>query len=397
VYAERIKGINESPTAKIFAKAVQMKRENLPIIDLSIGEPDFPTPDKVKEAAKKAINNNFTKYTVNSGIIELRQAIARKLKLDNNLEYDLNQIIVTNGAKQAVFNTIMTLVEKGDEVIIPAPYWVSYPEMVTIAEATPLIIQTDENTEFKLSPEQLNKAITKKTKVLILCNPSNPTGVVYTISELEQIAEILRGKEIFVIADEIYEKLVYDNLRFTSIAALSPEMKKQTIVINGLSKAYAMPGWRIGYAAGDREIIDGLLKLQGHTTGNASSISQYASLAAFNGSQGEVNTMREEYQKRRDFMFDQLEQIKDISCQKPKGAFYVFPNISAFFNKVYKDYKLSNSEGFANFLLDEAKVVVIPGSAFGSDNYIRISYTSSMQNLQEGMKRIKKALEKISV
>ena len=397
MYAERIKGINESPTAKIFAKAVQMKRENLPIIDLSIGEPDFPTPDKVKEAAKKAINNNFTKYTVNSGIIELRQAIARKLKLDNNLEYDLNQIIVTNGAKQAVFNTIMTLVEKGDEVIIPAPYWVSYPEMVTIAEATPLIIQTDENTEFKLSPEQLNKAITKKTKVLILCNPSNPTGVVYTISELEQIAEILRGKEIFVIADEIYEKLVYDNLRFTSIAALSPEMKKQTIVINGLSKAYAMPGWRIGYAAGDREIIDGLLKLQGHTTGNASSISQYASLAAFNGSQGEVNTMREEYQKRRDFMFDQLEQIKDISCQKPKGAFYVFPNISAFFNKVYKDYKLSNSEGFANFLLDEAKVVVIPGSAFGSDNYIRISYTSSMQNLQEGMKRIKKALEKISV
>lgn len=395
MYSERIRGINESLTAKIFAKAVQMKRDKIPIIDFSIGEPDFPTPNHVKEAAKKAIDNNFTKYTVNNGIIELRQAIARKLKKDNNLKYDVNQIIVTNGAKQAIFNAIMTLVNKGEEVIIPAPYWVSYPEMVSIAEGIPLIIQTDEKNGFKLSPRQLEDAISEKTKALILCNPSNPTGAVYTRDELEPLAEILSGKEIFVITDEIYEKLVYDNLKFVSIAALNQEMKKKTIVVNGLSKAYAMQGWRIGYAAGEREIINGILKLQGHTTGNASSISQYASLDALDGSQDEIKIMREEYQKRRDFVFEQLDHIDGISCQKPTGAFYLFPNISAFFYKAYKGTQLTNSYDIARYLLDEAKVVVIPGAAFGSDNHIRISYTTSMQNLKEGMKRIKTALDKI--
>ena len=382
---------------KIAAKAMMMKREKIDVVDLSVGEPDFPTPQNIKDAGKRAIDSNFTRYTLNNGIIELRQAIARKFKEDNQLDYDIDQIIVSNGAKQCILNVMLTLVDQGDEVIIPAPYWVSYPEMVNLAEGKPVILQTREENGFKLTPDLLQSSISASTKALILCSPSNPTGAVYSRSDLEALAEVIIAEDIWVIADEIYEKLVYDNFRFTSIATINPKLKEKTIVVNGVSKAYSMTGWRIGYAAGDRDIIEGSNKIQSHSTSNPSSISQYASLEALNGPQYEVSRMRTEFEKRRNYMLYKLSTIPGVSCTKPDGAFYVFPNISSFFGKERNGTMIRNSYGLAYYLLKEARVTVVPGAAFGSDNHIRISYATSMSNLEKGMDRIVKALADLKV
>jgi aspartate/methionine/tyrosine aminotransferase len=393
--SERIQNINESPTAEIAAIASQMKRERIDIVDLSIGEPDFPTPQNVKKAAFFAINHNYTQYTLIPGTIELRQAITKKLKSENNLDYDIENIIVSNGAKHAIFNIILTLINKGDEVIIPAPYWVSYPEMVSIAGGKSVIVSTSDETNFKLSPEQLSKAISPKTKLLIICNPSNPSGTVYSRSELQLIAQVVEGKNIYVISDEIYEKLIYDNLPYTSIAEINPTIKKQTIVVNGLSKAYAMMGWRIGYAAGEREIIRGATKLQSNSTTNACSVSQFAAVEALTGPQEEIKRMHHFFEDRRDFVYSSLCAMDGISCCKPHGAFYAFPNISKFYRSKSPQGIIKNSRDMALYLLNEARIVLVPGIAFGSDNHIRISYATSMDRLEEGMYRLETALKKL--
>ncbi len=394
--SDRVNRIGASPTLKVSAEAKKMSAEGINVIDLSVGEPDFPTPQNIKDAAIKAINESKTKYTINAGITELRNAIAQKFKTDNNLEYSIDEIIASNGAKQSLFNAINTIVSQDDEVIIPAPYWVSYPEMVKLAHGKSIIIKTDESTDFKISPEQLEKAITPYTKALILCNPSNPTGCGYSRNELESLISIVERNDFYVISDEIYEKLIYDDFEFVSFASLNDEMKKRTVVINGVSKSYAMTGWRIGYTAGPIEVIKGINKIQSHSTSNASSISQYAAVEALTGPQDEVLQMRKEFEKRRNFFFEALTSIDGISCCKPEGAFYLFPNVSAYFQKSTPVIKIENSFDLAMYLLYEAKVACVPGSAFGTEGYIRFSYAASLDNLMEAVKRIKEALDKLS-
>jgi aspartate/methionine/tyrosine aminotransferase len=393
--SNRIKNISESKTVSISAKAISMRNSGIDVVNLSVGEPDFPTPQNIKEAAKKAIDNNYTKYTINKGIVELRRAISKKLKEENNIVCNINDIIVSNGAKQSIFMVMLSMINKDNEVIIPSPYWVSYPEMVGLAEGKSVFIDTDDSTNFKITAEQFNNHITEKTKALILCNPSNPTGSVYTKEELISIAEVAIAKNIIVVADEIYEHLVYDDFRFTSFASLSDEVREHTVLINGFSKAYSMTGWRLGYAAGPTDIIEGANKIQSHSTSNTSSISQYAGIEALNGSQDDVERMRKEFEKRRDYLCTKLQSIEGITCQKPVGAFYVFPNVSAYYGKEHNDNKIQNSFDIADFLLDESNVAVVPGGAFGSDDHIRISYATSMDNLEKGMTRIANSLCKL--
>ena len=393
--SERIEKIGVSPTMKVAAKAKEMKAEGLPVIDLSVGEPDFPTPQNIKDAAKRAIDNNETGYTINAGTVSLRTAISEKLKKDNNLDYGLNEIIVSSGAKQSLFNTIQAIINKDDEVILPAPYWVSYPEMVSIAEGKSVIINTTEENRFLVTPEQLKAAITPKTKALILCNPSNPTGNAYTKAELEAIAEIALENNFYVIADEIYEKLTYDDFKFVSFASLNPALKEKTILVNGISKAYSMTGWRIGYTAGPEKVIKGINKIQSHSTSNASSISQAAAIEALTGPQGEVEKMRVEFEKRRNFFHKELSSIPEFSCVLPEGAFYLFPNIEKVFHHSTEVLKVESSFDFAMYLLYEAKLAVVPGSAFGAEGFLRLSYATSMENLKEAVERIKAAVAKL--
>ncbi len=393
--SERIKKVGISPTMKIAAKAIAMKAQGIDVVDFSVGEPDFPTPEYIKQAAKKAIDENHTKYTINAGTLELRRAICDYLQKTHNLSYDPGQIIVTNGAKQAIFNIILALIGEEDEVIIPAPYWVSYPEMVRLAGGNPVIIDAREENGFKITPQQLKQAISANTRALILCNPSNPTGAAYSEEELLALAEVLKDEDVYVIADEIYEKLIYDNFRLTSFAAVHPRMQEKTIVVNGFSKAYSMTGWRIGYMAGPRDIVEAANKIQSHSTSNANSISQYAALRALTGPAYEINRMVAEFQKRRNYVLQRLKSIPGISCQEPQGAFYVFPNIASYFGKEYNGNYIRNSYGLAYYLLREANVVLVPGAAFGSDKHIRISYATSMEQLEKGMDRIAEALRKL--
>ncbi len=377
---------------QVAAEAKRMRSEGINVIDLSVGEPDFPTPHNIKEAAKKAIDENHTKYTINAGTIELRKAIAAKLKRDNNLDYSLKEIIVSNGAKQSVFNTILATVNEGEEVIIPSPYWVSYPDMVSVANGISVFPETSEANGFKILPAQLDKAITDKTKIFILCNPSNPTGSAYTKNELEALAEVIENKNIMVISDEIYEKLVYDNFEFVSFPSISPKMKEKTLLVNGVSKAYSMTGWRIGFTAGNEHIIEGINKIQSHSTSNASSVSQSAAIEALAGPQYVINEMLDEFKIRRDFMFNELTSIPGITCYKPEGAFFLFPNVSAYFGKKTDVLKIEHSFDFAMHILYEAKIAAVPGSAFGADGFLRLSYATSMENIKEAMIRFKKAL-----
>ncbi len=393
--SKRIHKIGTSPTMKVAALAKEMLARGENVIDLSVGEPDFPTPLNIKEAAKNAIDENQTHYTLNQGTIELRNAISQKLKRENGLDYSSNDIIVSTGAKQSLYNAIQSLVHDDDEVIIPAPYYVSYPEMVTLAHGQSIIISTTEETGFNMTPEQLEQAITPSTKVLILSYPTNPTGACYSGKELEVIAEIVEKKKLFVICDDIYEHLIYDDNEFTCFASLNENVKSRTVVVNGFSKSYAMTGWRLGYAAGPENIIQAMNKIQSHCTSNASSISQAAALEALNGPQESVYIMKKEYERRRNFIFEQINSIKGITCFKPGGAFYLFPNINYYFGKSTSIFRIEHSFDLAMYLLHEAKVATVPGSAFGAEGYLRISYSTSMENLKEGVERIKAALAKL--
>ncbi len=391
--SNRVKEIETSKTVMIAGEAKRLKSEGFDIIDLSVGESDFNTPDSIKEAGKSAIDNNLTRYTINQGTLELRSAIAAKLKRDNDLTYTPNEIIVSNGAKQSIYNSIMAIVDPGDEVIVPSPYWVSYPSMIQLAGGKIVVIDTDESDGFKINPVTLEKAITSKTKLLIICNPSNPTGTLYSKEELEALSEIVQKYNLFVLSDEIYEKLIYDK-KFTSFASVNKNIKPKTIIVNGISKSYAMTGWRLGYVAAEENIINAINKIQSHTTSSASSISQYAAIEAVAGSQSVIDKMIEQFKERRDFLYNAITSIDGITCYKPDGAFYLFPNIKKYLNKS-THISIKDSIDLSMFLLQEAKVAVVPGSAFGKDGFIRISFSTSMDNLIEAAKRLKIALKKI--
>jgi aspartate aminotransferase len=394
--SSRILAIKPSPTLAITVKANALQAEGRDIIGFGAGEPDFDTPVHIKRAAIKAIEDGFTKYTPVDGIIELKDAIISKLYVDNQLKYNRSEVVVSCGAKHSLYNLCQVLFEDGDEVIIPSPYWVSYLDMVILSGAKPVILKTTESQGFKLQPQQLEAVITKNTRAVIINSPSNPAGVVYTASELEALAEIILRKDIPVISDDVYEKIIYDDKPFKNVASLSEELKKMTIVVNGVSKAYSMTGWRIGYAAGPEEIISAVTKLQSQNTSNPTSIAQKAAVEALNGPQNSVMEMVEEFRKRRDAIVEKLNAIPGITCMIPQGAFYVFPDVSALFGRSYHGIVISNSSDFTAFLLDEANVAVVPGVDFGHDNHIRLSYATSLKNIEEGLKRVRNAAMKLS-
>ncbi len=380
--------ISPSLTLAITAKAKKMKAEGIDVIGFGAGEPDFNTPKNIQQAAIKAIEAGQTRYTAASGIIELKEAVVNKFKKDNNLTYKTSQIIISTGAKQCLANIFQAILNPGDEVLIGAPYWVSYPELVQLADGVPTFVDTEESNSFKLTIEALEKAVTKKTKAMILNSPNNPTGTAYTKEELEKIATFAQKHDIIIISDEIYEKLLYGESGHISIASLSEDAYNRTIVINGVSKAYAMTGWRIGYAAASEKITSLMSNIQSHTTSNPCSISQYASVEALNGDQSEVEKMKQEFKKRRDFLVDKINSINNLSCVKPEGAFYVMVNISKVLNKEVDGKIIKDSLTFSDLLLEKEKVAVIPGIAFGVDDFIRLSYATSMENIEKGLNRI---------
>ncbi|MGB9630327.1 MAG: pyridoxal phosphate-dependent aminotransferase, partial [Thermodesulfobacteriota bacterium] len=372
-----------------------MQAQGIHVISFGAGEPDFDTPENIKRAAVKAIEEGFTKYTPVGGIDELKDAIIQKFQRDNQLTYKRSQILVSCGGKHSFYNLAQALFDQGDEVIIPAPYWVSYPPMVELADATPVIVKTEEENGFRLTPEDLKKAITPKTKALILNSPSNPTGGVYYREDLEKIAEIVLSKNLFVISDEIYEKIVYDDFKFVSIASLSEEIKNRTIIVHGVAKTYAMTGWRIGYTAGPEEIISAMNNIQSQSTSNPTSIAQKASIEALMGPQVDVEKMVKAFSERRDYIVDRLNKIKGVTCFKPMGAFYVFPNFSSYYGKTYQGKRISNSTELADYFLDVDKVAVVPGIEFGDDAFERLSFATSMENIKEGLDRIEDALKNL--
>lgn len=390
--SERAKRIKPSPTLSVDTKAKALKSQGLDVVNFGVGEPDFDTPEHIKEAAIKAIRDGFTKYTPVGGIEELKDAIIEKFKKDNNLDYERDEILVSCGAKHSLYNIAQALYNRADEVIIPVPYWVSYPDQVLLNDATPVFVKTFEEDNFMLRPEILESSITKNTKALILNSPSNPTGATYDKRTLEKIAEIALRHNIFIISDEIYEKLIYDDTEHISIASLGKEIKERTIVINGLSKSHAMTGWRIGFAAGPKDIIKSMTNIQSQSTSNPTSISQKAAVAALRGPQDFIEMMRREFNLRRDYLIEQLNNIKGIRCQKPTGAFYAFPNVSEHYGKSFNGREINSSLDLAMYLLEDAHVALVHGGAFGDDNFIRISYATSMENIKKGVERIKKAL-----
>jgi aspartate aminotransferase len=396
--AGRIKRIKPSATLEITAKAAALRASGVDIIGMSAGEPDFDTPENIKNAAIHALQEGFTKYTPVGGIDQLKEAIINKLKRDNNLSYEKNEILVSCGAKHSLYNLSQVLFERGDEVIIPAPYWVSYPDQVELAEATPITVMTEEKDGFKLTPELFKKNLTSKTKALILNSPSNPTGSAYNQEDLLSLAEIALAHKIYIISDEVYEKIVYDGFSHTSIASLNEEIKKQTIVVNGVSKAYSMTGWRIGYAAGPAELIRAMSTIQGQATSNPTSIAQKATIEALNGPQDELSRMVTEFHKRRDYIIKRLNNIEGISCYTPQGAFYVFPNVSryyGYYNPGQTQQVINNSTTLTAYLLEEAKVAVVPGIAFGADDFIRLSFATSLEKIKVALDRIEEALAKL--
>lgn len=393
--SDRVNRIALSPTLRISARAGQMRAQGIDVVDFSAGEPDFPTPEAVKRAAKAAIDANFTKYVANDGIPELKAAIREKLERDNGLHYDLNEIIVSTGAKHSLLNIALSLFGPGDDVLIPSPCWVSYPDQVRMAGANPVTIPTTEENGFRLRAKDLAASITPNTKALILNYPCNPTGAVYSREELEEIAAVCVREQIWVIADEIYEKLLYDGSRFVSIASLSERIQKLTIVVNGFSKAYSMTGWRLGYAAGPKEVIAACSKIQSHSTSNATSFVQKAAVVALKECAMDVERMRAEFERRRNFIVYKLRTIPGASCISPQGAFYAMPNLAKYCEGEYQGAPIRNSYGLAYYLLKEAHVATVPGDAFEAEGYLRLSFATSMERLEEGFKRIERALERI--
>lgn len=392
--SDRLQRLAPSATLAMSQKSSEMKAQGIDVINLSVGEPDFNTPDHIKAAAKKAIDDNYSRYSPVPGYPDLRKAIVDKLKNENGLEYGMNEILVSNGAKQSVCNTVMALVNDGDEVIIPAPYWVSYPQMVKLAGGVPVIVNAGFEQNFKMTPEQLEAAITPKTRLLILCSPSNPTGSVYSKAELEGLAEVIKKHEdMFVLADEIYEHIIYTG-RHESIAQFDG-MKERTIVVNGVSKAYAMTGWRIGFIAAPEWIVKGCNKLQGQYTSGPCSVSQKAAEAAYTSSQACVEEMRQAFHRRRDLIVKLTSEIPGLEVNVPEGAFYVFPKCSSFFGKSDGETTISSSTDFALYLLEKGHVATVGGDAFGDLDCFRMSYATSEDNIVEAMKRIKEALAKL--
>jgi len=388
--------IEDSITLAISAKAKAMKAEGQDVVGLSAGEPDFDTPDHIKQAAIKAINDGITKYTPAAGLPALRKAVAEKFAGDNGLSYKPEEVIVGCGAKHSVFVAVMALVDEGDEVIIPTPYWVSYPEMVKVAGGNPLIVETTPESGLKLTPGQLRETLTPKTKVLILNSPSNPSGMVYTGEELEALAEVLADTSVYVISDEIYEKILYDGASHHSIAALDPEVFKRTITINGVSKTYSMTGWRIGYAAGPLEVIKAMGKLQSQETSNPCSISQMAALEAITGPKDCVAMMVKAFDERRRYLVGRLNSMEGVSCVSPQGAFYAFPDFSAHYGKSFNGKPIAGSVDLCSFLLEEMKVAAVPGEGFGADAHLRISYAASLEALEKALDRVEQGLARLS-
>ena len=396
--SDSLNRIKPSATMVITAKATQLKREGKKVIGLSSGEPDFDTPQHVKQAAIDAINSGYTKYTNIEGIPELRQSIVEKFKKDNDLNYDVSNVIVGTGGKQILFNALMSSLNKDDEVIIPAPYWVSYPDMTLLADGKPIFVDCSSDTNCKLTGEALDKVITKNSKWLILNSPSNPTGSCYSISELEEIANVVRKHEnLYVMTDDIYEYIVYDNFKFYTLAQVAPDLKDRILTVNGVSKSYCMTGWRIGYAAGPSLLIKAMIKIQGQSTSNPSSISQYAALAGISGSKEFLDPCLNAFDERRHFVVDKLNGIKGISCILPEGAFYAYPNVSGLIGKkTFNGNILNNDAEIVEWLLEAAEVAAVPGVAFGLEPYFRVSYATNLEVLKEAMNRIEKAVLTLS-
>ncbi len=393
--ADRAANISPSPTLTIDAKAKKLIASGADVVNFGVGEPDFDTPDHIKQAAIEAINKGMTKYTAVAGTDQLKAAIIKKFKEDNGLDYEPGQIVVSVGAKHSLYNVFQVLCQKEDEVILPAPYWVSYLEQIKLAGGTPVIVQTRAPNGFKLTPEELESTITPRTKIILINSPSNPTGAVYTREELAALGEILVRHKIAVISDEIYEKLIYDGLEHVSIASLSPELKDLTVVINGVSKSYAMTGWRIGYAAAPLPVAKAMADLQSHSTSNPTSIAQAASVAALTGTQEPLNLMAAEFNRRRDYMLERVNSIPGLSCGRPGGAFYLFPDMSHYTGRFFNDKKINGASDLAAVLLEEANVALVPGIAFGDDRCFRLSYAASMERIKEGLDRIEALLGRI--
>ncbi len=390
--SEKAKSISPSSTLAIDAKFKAMKADGVDVVGFGAGEPDFDTPQYIKDAAIKAILDGKTKYTPAAGVGELRKAICKKFKDENNLDYTFDQIVVSNGAKHSLVNVFQAICNAGDEVIIPTPFWVSYPEMVKLADAVPVFLTTHEENDFKLTAQELADAITDKTRAIILNSPSNPTGMVYTKDELNEIAKVCVENNIYVVSDEIYEHLIYEGSH-VSIASLGEDIKDLTIIVNGVSKTYAMTGWRIGYTASHPAIAKVMANVQSHATSNPNSIAQYATLAALGGGRDEIKLMKQAFLERRNFMVDKINSIDGVSCLKPHGAFYVFMNISRLKGKTLAGKLIETSDDFADVFLDKAKVAVVPGSGFGADDYVRWSYATGMETIKEGLSRLENFLK----
>ena len=394
--SRKAQAIEPSLTLAITAKAKEMKEKGIDVISFSAGEPDFNTPKNIINAAIKAMEDGNTKYTSVNGILQLREAICKKFKDDNGLEYNPSQIVVSTGAKQSLANTFLAILNPGDEVIVSTPYWVSYPELIKLADGKPVFVEGDEKSNYKFTKENLEKAVTAKTKAIVLNTPNNPTGTIYNKEELEVIADFAKKYNIIIISDEMYEKLIYDNENHISIASLSKDAYERTIVINGLSKSYAMTGWRIGYCAASEKIAKLMISIQSHVTSNVCSITQYAALEALNGPQDEITKMINEFEKRRNYMINRIESIDNLSIVKPKGAFYIMINIENCLGKEINGKILKDSMEFCASLLENEKLAVIPGKAFGLNNYIRVSYATSMEAIKEGLNRIESFIKKLN-
>lgn len=390
--SKRAEMLKPSPTLAITAKEKALKAQGLDIAGFGAGEPDFDTPEHIKEAGIKAINDNFTRYTPASGIDALKDAVIEKFKKDNNLSYKRDEIIISCGGKHSLYNLFQAIFDEGDEVLIPVPYWVSYPPMIELADAKPVFIETYENEDYQLTADMLKKYINKKTKGIILNYPSNPAGSIFYRENLEQIGKMAVENNFYIISDEIYEKLAYDEYVHMSIASMDPSFKEKTIICHGVSKTYAMTGWRIGFTAGPAPIIKAMGNIQSQSTSNPTSIAQMAAVAALNGPQESIAMMLKEFKKRRDYLVAELRSIDGVTCYNPGGAFYVFPNFNAILGKKYKDRVIDNSSVWTEVLLDEFHTAVVPGIEFGKEGYIRLSFATSMEVIQKGVERIKEAV-----
>ena len=393
--ASRINKVKPSPTLSLDSKAKALKASGVDIISFGAGEPDFNTPDHIKAAGIKAIEENFTRYTAAGGILELKEAIVEKFKQDNGLEYSPDRVVVNCGGKHTIYNLAQVLFSEGDEVIIPAPYWVSYPPMVSLAGARPVIVSTLQANEFKMTPQELEAAITSKTKALILNSPSNPTGSVYSKEELEALGEVVLKHGLTVISDDIYEKILFDGRTFINMAMLGEELKERCIIAHGLAKTYAMTGWRIGFLAGPKEVAAAVSKLQSQSTSNPCSIAQKAGVAALTGPQDAIGQMLTAFDQRRRFIVSALNDIPGVNCAMPGGAFYVFPDTSAYYGKKFKNKLIKGSDDLADYLLEDCQVALVPGSGFGEEACLRLSYATSMDDIEKGLKRLAEGLKRL--